>query len=347
MKTTLPLTPSMFTETPRVLLTNEQFSVELFRYPAGIEAVKLINSRGSVIVLPFYGQMIWDANFDARSLTMGNGFKQPLPGKDIIDTYGCFAFHSGLLANGCPAPEDDHPLHGEMACSRIDSAWLELGEEGVTLRGEVEYIKGFGHHYRALPAVTLLAARPRINIEMVVTNLAGSAMPLQYMCHMNYAWVAKGSFSQNIPDEAFRLRTSIPGHVHPTPAWLDYTRQLQAAPAGFDGLRRPEMCDPEIVFFADNLSQYGKALTFNLISPEGYGFSTTFDSAQFSHATRWMLHNADQQVAAFVLPATCRPEGFLAAKQAGTLISLEPGEQRRFEVETGLMEQEPYIGKKS
>lgn len=338
MKTTLPLSPAMFHATPQVLLKNQRFTVELFRYPAGIEAVKLSNSRGSLTVLPFFGQMIWDATFDGHSLTMGSGFSQPLPGSDIIDTYGCFAFHSGLLANGCPAEEDSHPLHGEMPCARMDSAWLELDEQGITLRGEVEYIKGFGHHYRASPAVTLLAERPRFNIEMAVTNLSGNAMPLQYMCHMNYAWVADGVFSQNIPDRAFQLRTSIPGHVHPTPSWLDYTARLAALPTPFDGLSHPEMCDPEIVFFADNLPQYGESLSFSLTSPDGYGFNTRFDTRQFSHATRWVLNNADQQVAAFVLPATCRPEGFIAAQRAGTLLSLAAGEQRLFRVETGMIE---------
>jgi len=338
MKTTLPLSPALFGDTPRTLLDNAHFKVELFRYPSGIEAVRMVNSRGFIIVLPFYGQMVWDAVFDGHRLTMGSGFKQPLPGKDIIDTYGCFAFHSGLLANGCPGAEDEHPLHGEMACARMDSAWLVLEEESVALRGEAEYIKGFGHHYRALPGVTLLAERPRVIIDMAVTNLSGAAMPLQYMCHMNYAYVENGTFSQTIPESAFQLRRSIPGHVHPTPGWLEYTRQLQEDPQAFGGLTRPEMYDPEIVFFADNLAQYGRQATFSLHSPDGYGFSTSFETAQFNFATRWILHNSDQQVAAFVLPATCRPEGASAAKKAGTLITLEPGEQRSFRVETGLSE---------
>ncbi len=50
-----------------------------------------------------------------------------------------------------------------------------------------------------------------------------------------------------------------------------------------------------------------------------------------------MLHNRDQQVAAYILPATCRPEGFNAAQRAGTLLSLAPGEQRHFSVETGIL----------
>lgn len=338
MKTTLLLTPAQFGDTPRTLLDNANFRIELFRYPSGIEAVRMENSRGYVIVLPFYGQMVWDALFDGHRLTMGSGFKQPLPGKDIIDTYGCFAFHSGLLANGCPAEDDVHPLHGEMACARMDSAWILLEDGRVTLQGEVEYIKGFGHHYRAKPGVTLLAGRPRLCIEMMVTNLSGSTMPLQYMCHMNYAWVENGRFSQSIPQTAFQLRTSIPGHVHPTPDWLDYTRQLQANPQRFSDLTEPQMYDPEIVFFADDLAQYGDSATFTLSSPAGYAYSTTFDTGQFNFATRWILYNRDQQVAAFVLPATCRPEGHCAARRAGTLLTLKSGEQRYFKVETGLEE---------
>ena len=337
MKTRLPLSREQFHTTPTLLLENDAFSVELFRYPAGIEAVRLRNRRGSVVVLPFYGQMIWDAEFDGQQMTMGNRFRQPLPGSNIIDTYGCFAFHSGLLANGCPSAEDAHPLHGEMACARMDSAWIVLEERCLALEGESEYIKGFGHHYLAAPAVRLQADAARMHIDMQVTNLAGAPMPLQYMCHLNYAWVEGGRFRQSIPDDAFRLRTSIPAHVQPTPRWRAFTEQLANDPQALRQLDQPEMYDPEIVFFADHLPQYGDELQFELHAPTGHAFMTRFSSAQFPHATRWILYNQDQQVAAFVLPATCRPEGFNAAQQAGTLITLAPGEQRSFSVETGLL----------
>lgn len=49
-----------------------------------------------------------------------------------------------------------------------------------------------------------------------------------------------------------------------------------------------------------------------------------------------IMKNDDLQVAAFVLPATCRPEGFLAAKKAGTLLYLKPNEKKTFTVLTGL-----------
>lgn len=337
MKTRLPLTRDQFQPTPSTLLESEAFRVELYRYPSGIEAVRLHNRRGSVTVLPFLGQMIWEVAFDGHNLTMGHSFRQPLPARSIIDTYGCFAFHSGLLANGCPAPEDDHPLHGEMACARMDSAWLVLEEQTLSLEGEYDYVKGFGHHYLAAPAVRLQADRPRLTIDMTVTNLAGAPMPLQYMCHINSAWIDQGRFRQSIPDRAFQLRQSIPAHLRPTPAWRDYTDRLARDPLALQQLDQPQLCYPEIVFFADDLPQYGDEVQFELHVPQGYALMTRFSTAQFPHATRWLLHNPDQQVAAYILPATCRPEGFLAAQQAGTLITLKPGEQRHFSVETGLL----------
>ncbi|QTF08045.1 DUF4432 family protein [Brenneria izadpanahii] len=336
MNTQIHLSRSMFADQPRLLLESPDFSLTAFRYASGIEAIKLQNARGYAIVLPFYGQMIWDAEFDGHSLTMSNPFPEPKPGSSIIDTYGCFAFHSGLLSNGCPAEDDQHPLHGEMACAPIDSARLIIGDGFLTLTGDYEYVKGFGHHYRAAPAVTMRADSTLLDIDMAVTNLASAPMQLQYMCHMNYAYVAGASFSQNIPDRAFALRASIPGHVHPTPQWLNYTEKLAQSPESFRTLDEPEFYDPEIVFFADNLSQYTQQAEFSMHAPQGHRFVTRFSTAELNYATRWILYNGDQKVAAFVLPATCRPEGRNAARRAGSLIEMAAGETRRFHVETGL-----------
>lgn len=337
MSAVIHLTRDQFTGQPFHLVENGELGVTLFKFASGIEALTLRNSRGFITLLPFYGQMVWDAQFDGHSLRMDNPFSEPKWGASVVDTYGCFAFHSGLLSNGCPAPEDSHPLHGEMPCARMDSAFLRVDENSVTLGGEYEYVKGFGHHYLASPSVRLGAGDTLMTIAMRVTNLASVPMPLQYMCHMNYAYVPGAAFSQNIPAGAFALRTSIPGHVHPTPRWLEYTAGLARDPSALKGLDQPEFYDPEIVFFADDLVSYTGRAQFFMQSPgEGPRFVTRFDTAQFNHATRWILNNGDQKVAAFVLPATCRPEGQIAAGRAGTLIALEPGATREFSVETGL-----------
>lgn len=48
-----------------------------------------------------------------------------------------FAFHSGLLSNGCPSPEDTHIMHGEMSCAVIDEAWLEIDEAGINCNRKI------------------------------------------------------------------------------------------------------------------------------------------------------------------------------------------------------------------
>ena len=105
MTTRITLWRELFAEHPRILLKNSDFMVTAFRYASGVEGLKIENSRGHLVILPWMGQMIWDAQFDGHDLTMRNMFSQPKPAAEVVATYGCFAFHSGLLANGCPSPE--------------------------------------------------------------------------------------------------------------------------------------------------------------------------------------------------------------------------------------------------
>lgn len=324
-----------FSDSSKVIFQNAEMTASLFSYPSGVEAIELKNSRGRMVVLPFMGQMIWDLEFDDTDFKMKNMFSQPKKVTSVIDTYGCFAFHSGLIRNGCPGPEDDHDLHGEMPCAEMDRAWLEISDEGINICGETEYVKGFGHHYLARPMVRMFNKESFIEISMNVKNLSGSEMPLQYMCHTNYKYVEKAVMKQNIPDNAFKLRESVPGHVKPTEKWLEYNKKLLSGEERITTLTQPEMYDPEIVFFADRLNMFQEAAEFEMASPDGTIFFTKFSTAELNYATRWILHNSDQQVGAFVLPGTCRPEGFLAAEKAGTLVKLAAGEERTYTVITG------------
>lgn len=328
-----------FSAAETTLVESSEFTVTAVRYPSGVESVTVRNSRGRVEVLPFLGQMIWDAEFDGVSLRMDSTFRQPRPAQLIEDTYGCFAFHSGLLSAGCPSPEDTHPLHGEFPCADFDEAWLEIDADSVAVSGRYEYVKGFGDHYDAVPAVRLHAGSAMFDIDLTVTNLsAARTMPLQYMCHMNYAFADGARMTQSLPEGAFVLRDSVPAHVTPTPQWTALNEAIRSGQVNPDILDAAAGYDPEIVFFADGLDSLGGKLEFLLERTDGVTFATRFSGADFPVATRWLLHNGDQRVAAFVLPGTSRPEGSLAAKAAGTLIELAPGASRSFSVSTGIKE---------
>ena len=339
MTTKIFLDKKFFTDKDYKILNSQEFSVTLFRYPSGIEGLKIQNTKGYITLLPYMGQIIWDVKFNGISLTMKNMFSQPKPTNCIVDTYGCFAFHSGLLSNGCPSPKDIHPMHGEFSCATMDSAWLEVSNNSVKLISQYEYCQGFGYHYLARPSITLKSGATQFTINMQVKNLTSIDMPLQYMCHMNYAYVENGTIKSNLPQSAFKLRESIPAHVKPTEKWLSYNKEIkemQKAGQTLTVLEQKNMYDPEIVFMADNINQYEKNAVFEIDSPKGYSFKTEFSTDEFTSATRWILYNEDQQVSAFVLPATCRPEGFLAAKEAGTLVMIKPQEEKSFTVTTGL-----------
>ena len=104
-------------------------TASLFRYDTGIEAIRLSNARGSVIVLPYMGQIVWSATFDGVELAMQSMFREPRPAKIIVETYGCLAYHAGLLRNGVPSPADTHVLHGEMPCAEMDAAGIACGDD--------------------------------------------------------------------------------------------------------------------------------------------------------------------------------------------------------------------------
>ncbi|MGY6703730.1 DUF4432 family protein [Roseinatronobacter sp.] len=336
MTITIPITPDMFGPAEKVVARSPKFAATAWRTELGIEVLRIANTHGHVDVLPFMGQMIWDAVFDGVRLTMDSAFTAPRPACSIIETYGCLAYHSGLLANGCPGPEDNHPLHGEMPCKRMDSAYLEFSEEAgvpvIRLGGHVDHVLGFGPNYRARPSVTL-GEGTLISMGMTVENRSALPMELMYMAHVNFAFVADGVIHQPAPFTAgrIRVRTEVPAHVAPTDAFRAFLSELAETPQAGRVLDQPERWNPEQVIYIDAPGTDAAGMTHAMLErPEGDGFVMSYSPAQFRHMVRWILHGADATVAAFALPSTCEPEGYLAEKAKGHVETLQPGEVRSF-----------------
>ncbi|MCG7361063.1 aldose 1-epimerase family protein [Roseomonas sp. ACRSG] len=343
MAATIPLYPEV---TGEVLRAGE-LSATLFRFHTGIPGLRLRNSRGEVVVLPWMGGMIWSARFDGVELAMSSGFDAPRPATTIAETYGCFAFHSGLLRNGVPAPEDSHAAHGEFPCAPMDRAWLEFGEDanGSFLRvvSAREYVMGFGSHYQAHPSLALRPGATLFDIGLNIRNLSGKPMELMYMCHVNFAFVPGGRCLQPAPFTPDRtaVRHAVPAHVQPNPAYLALIEDLARNPARMEALDEPELYDPEQVFYLHGLGTDAKGETHLMLArPEGDGFAMSYAPADFPHTVRWILHDPDQQVAAFALPSTCQPEGYAAEKRKGHVRLLPPGAQAGFSVRAGYLDQE-------
>lgn len=339
------LLPSQFGDKERICLRTDGIEVSLFRYETGVAAARLTNRRGHLIVLPYLGQMIWDAVFDGVRLTMTSMFTMPRPAEIIRDTYGCFCYHCGILRMGNPGPEDEHALHGEMPCAPMDRARLELGEDDggafVRLVSEREYIKGFGDHYLARPSVTVRPDRPVFDIAMSVENLAGHAMDLMYMCHVNFALPKGGRIIQPaaFTPEDMVVRTAVPSHVPTTPEYKALIAAIARDPSIMETLDDPRRFDPEQVCYVRNLHTDPNGVAhFLLRRREGDGFVIGYRPSDFPHTVRWILCDADHQVAGFALPSTCEPEGYTAEKRKGNVQSLAPGCSKEFCVRTGYLD---------
>lgn len=339
------LSPEMFPARGElVLATGDGFTVTAFRYPSSVEGLRIENRRGQVTVLPYLGQMIWDAVFDGRRLTMGNVFPHPRKGASIIETYGAFAYHAGVLRNGAPGPEDDHPLHGEMPVAGMDSAHLRFGRDDagafVELCSETEYVMGFGPHYIARPRVRLRADSGLIEVEMAVENLSAHPMELMYMLHANFDFVAGAQIHQPaaFSPEGTVVRKTIPGHVTPSQAFLDLLDDLSGNPARMQTLDEPALYSPEQVFYVRGLGTNAEGRTRLVMAlPEGDACSVSYRPEDLPHCVRWILNDGDAQVAAFALPSTCEPEGYTAEKAKGHVRILPPGETARFPVTLGYL----------
>ena len=331
MLATIPLHHDGLTEAERPVFEAAGLSAALFRYPSGIEALRLCNGRGELVLLPWFGQMIWSARFDGVELGMRSGFTMPLPAETIAGTYGCFAFHSGLLRNGVPAAEDDHGAHGEFPCARMAMSWLELcgQDDALALRvvSEREHVVGFGPHYRARPSVTLAQDVGLFGLAMSVENRSGRPMELMYMAHVNFAFVPGGRIVQPVPfrPDTVVVRRAVPAHVRPDAAYRARIERLAAAPEDMAVLDQPECYDPEQVFYVRGLGTDAAGRTALMLHrPTGDGFALDYAPAEFPHCVRWLLDDPDQGVAAFALPSTCEPEGYAAEARKGHVRLLPP-----------------------
>ncbi len=338
---------AFFSDKERTVLAYAGLEASLFRYDTGVEAIRLANARGQVVVLPYMGQIVWGASFDRVQLAMDSMFEAPRPAKTIIETYGCLAYHAGLLRNGVPSAEDSHALHGEMPCAPITKAGLACGTDAkgpwIAVTGEYDHAMGFGAHYRATPRVVLRPHDSAFDIVMEVENLSAVPMDLMYLCHVNFAFAEGARIIQPVAftPENVVTRTAIPSHVVPTDDYRALLAELAADPARMEVLDEPHRYDPEQVFYVKNLRPGPDGLAhFMMQRREGDAFTIAYDPVAMPHTIRWIMSNSDQRVAAFAMPATCEPEGYLAEKRKGNVRSLAGRARASFATRLGYVDRD-------
>lgn len=346
---TIRLDRKYFGEAEKVLLENGEIIVSAFLYDTGVHALRIRNTRGEIIMLPYQGQQIWDATFDNRRLTMKSMFKKPFDTRVYGETYGCFLLHCGATAMGAPSKEDTHPLHGELPNAKYQSAFIDAGcdDKGkyVGVGGDYEHIIAFRDHFLAQPYIRLYENDAVVSVTMSITNLKHTDMELMYMMHINFLPVDYSNliYSAKCDSENVFTHVSLPSHMPvagDTARFMEFVNKVAKDPAIHNKLTPDLLFDPEICFTIKYLSDE-KGFAYSLQQhPDGYADYVRHRPEELPFVIRWIARTPDLDVISLALPATAQHLGYSDAKKKGNLVVMKPFEKKEFHGEAGLLRPE-------
>ncbi|WP_421759737.1 DUF4432 family protein [Devosia sp.] len=327
----LDLSAVQFEGKERQLATHGGLSVSVFRFASGIAAVRVRNTVGEIVVLPYHGHQIWDATFHGRRLTMASVFDEPVATGEYVKNYGAFLVHCGANAIGNPAPNDTHPLHGDIPNATFQQAGLILGRDDagayVEVTGTATMRAAFSHHYDFQPVVRLRETSGKVELDVTITNHRAKPMELMYMAHVNFRPVDGAVLLDTVPDEAkhFRVRTHLPSYAAGTQAYRHLLTGFQADPASHRKIVAGRAVDPELVAGMDfKAGPDGWAHSMQLL-PDGTADIISHRTAELDHGVRWMTRNGDEDALGLFLPATSDADGREAERKKGNVKQLAPG----------------------
>lgn len=340
----IDLEKTWFAAKERQIVQCGEFSASTFVYSTGVEAIRIRNSRGEVVMLPYQGQQIWEFSFDNRDRKMYCLFEEPRPADLIVDTYGAFMHHCGALRIGNPGPGDDHPMHGELPCAKYGAAALVLGSddqgEFFGLTGTFNYKKGFGDFYDATPRVVLRPGLATIDMSMRIENVGNCPMDLMYMAHFNFRLCVRDCRivqTTGWSADDMVLRAGVPPHIRPTPEFLALMDKLAADPGITEIIRESDVYEQEVLFNLRNMRPGRDGLAHVLVvHADGTADSVAYDPAVLNRHCRWIIKNRNLRVIG-ILPATAESEGYAAEKKKGNVRTLDPGGIAAFEVRAGML----------
>ena len=323
----LDLYRSHFEEAEHQLVEIGEFCVSTFRYASGIEALRVRNSRGEIIILPFKGPQIWRACFDGRDLTMKSMFDAPVDTMVYLQNYGAFLIHCGLAGLGDPGPEDSHPLHGELPNAPFQKAWLEIDEpsQKITIAGSYHYTVAFSTNYLATARVVMAAGSALLDVSLEVENLKHTPMEMMYLAHANFRPVDHGElhYSATYDAASVRVRRSVPAHISPKLDYMTFITQLAKDPLPHHQFEPSLAFDPEVVFSIDMLSDSEGVAHAIQLHPDGSADYIGYRPEQAPICMRWICRTPDQDGLGLAFPATAEVEGFTAEKAKGNIVKVD------------------------
>ncbi|MEI7903234.1 MAG: DUF4432 family protein, partial [bacterium] len=338
--------PEMFTEKEKLLVEAGALAASTFRYSTGVCGLRLKNDVDQLVLLPYQGQQIWNAEFGGRTLTMKGMFTEPRPNRPYLETYGAFFLHCGFTAMGVPSKDDTHPLHGELPNAPYQKAHVVIGQDDrgayIGLGGQYQHTVAFNYNYVAEPLVKLYAGSSLFDVSMAITNLRGVSMECMYLAHINYRPVDYGRLVYSAPciPQRVKVRADIPSHMKFPDGYREFVQEMAVHPEKHNVLKPELPFNPELVFtITYDTDENGWAHSMQVL-PDGTADYVAHRPDQLDKAVRWIARPGDMDALGFAMPSTSEPEGYTAEKRKGNVKVLPGGAQWRADFVVGTLNAE-------
>jgi len=224
---------------------------------------------------------------------------------------------------------ESHGLHGRISNvpARLESIIQPdpvNGKMEMSISGVVKESRVFGPQLELHRTISSTIGEPVINIKDVVTNRGNTPVPHMMLYHCNYGWplVDEGT------DIIWRGKWESAGREQDNKLW-NPRHNFRKAQRPMDDHRGAGEADGFINIAADRNGYATIGLCNNKL---GLAWSMRFKKKQLPWVTNWQHWGPDEYVTG-VEPGTSPPIGQAAAKKRGLLISLRPGQSRRYELE--------------
>ncbi len=333
-----------FTRAETLLAQHGALKIFIYRYASGVAALRISNTVGEIIMLPFHGQQIWDAKFYGRRLTMRSMFDEPVNSGDYLSNYGGFLLHCGVTAMGNPGPGDTHPLHGELPNAIYQYAELTFGEDEsgayVEVSGSYRHTVAFTHNYVAEPRIRMNENNGRIAMHLEVKNLKATPMDVMYLAHVNFKPVDGAKLSDTASDDPsnVNVRDKFPAFFKTTPQYLAFIKSLQKNPKLHREMTKGKSFDPELVMgLTFKSDKQGWAHSMQAL-PDGTADFISHKPIELPRGVRWITRTPNQDAIGIYLPATAEADGYTAEKAKGNVLSIEAGQSFKCSLEFGALD---------
>lgn len=291
---------------------------------------------------------IADAFYNQHSLAWlsHSGITTPQPfsdrGLDWLRT-----FNGGLLTtcglSHVGGPEEDvygqRGIHGHISnvpaeLESISQPDVRAGKLEMSLTGRMRETKIFGPSLELKRTISATLGELTIRIHDEVTNRANTPAPHMLLYHINFGWP--------LVDEGTKLIWR--GNWQPREGGInaDIFREgndFKTCPAPMEA----HLGTGEAVAFIDATPDASGWCTAGLHNARlGLAVSMRFQKAQLPWLTNWQHWGKGEYVTG-IEPGTHPPIGQAKAREEGSLILLEPGETRTYDVELNVLQDENAI----